>query len=185
MSDAEHAGVPDIELENVAVGPDPFSLAALPDDVDFVVLFLQRDHYCTNCRKQVRALADRIDAFRERDAEVVSIVPEPAERVAKWQAEYDLPYPLLADPDATVGDAYDQPVRFGVLGRFSDFLGRMPEVVVVDRRGSEPTVAYAHRGSSTFDRPDVDAVLAEIDRLAADGAAGTAGPDDAGDAPRD
>lgn len=65
--------VADLSLSNVGVGPDPFSLGALPPDVSFVVLFLQRDHYCTNCRKQVQRLADRIDEFRERDAEVVSV----------------------------------------------------------------------------------------------------------------
>jgi len=160
--------VPDLPLPNVGVGPDPFSIDALPADVDFVVLFLQRDHYCTNCRKQVRELADRIDAFRERDAEVVSVVPEPVDRVEAWQESYDLPYPLLADPDAEAGDAYDQPVRFGVLGRFSDFLGRMPEVVVLDRRGAEPEIAYVHRGSSTFDRPEIDEILAELDELRAE-----------------
>lgn len=156
-------------LPNVGVGPDPFSLGALPPDVSFVVLFLQRDHYCTNCRKQVQGLADRIDEFRERNAEVVSVVPEPVDRVEAWQESYDLPYPLLADPETEAGAAYDQPVRFGVLGRFSDFFGRMPEVVVLDRRGAEPTVEYVHRGSSTFDRPEIDEILAELDELRADG----------------
>jgi peroxiredoxin Q/BCP len=157
--------VPDFSLPNVAVGPDPFSLSALSGDVAFAVLFFQRDHYCTNCRKQVQALADRIDEFHDRDAEVVSIVPEPVENVRSWQDEYDLPYPLLADPEAEAGDAYDQPVRFGILGRFSDFFGRMPEIVIVDRRGTEPEIAYVHRGSSTFDRPDIDEILAELDGL--------------------
>ena len=160
--------VPDLSLPNVGVGPDPFTVSELPADVSFVVLFFQRDHYCTNCRKQVQDVAGRIEEFRDRDAEVVSIVPEPVERVEQWQESYDLPYPLLADPDAEVGDAYDQPVRFGVLGRFSDFFGRMPEVVVIDRRGSEPTVAYVHKGSSTFDRPEIDEILAELDELRAD-----------------
>jgi len=155
----------EFSLPNVGEGPDPFSVGALPEGVEFVVLFFQRDHYCTNCRQQVRTVADSYDEFRARDAEVVSIVPEPVERVETWQAEYDLPYPLLADPDATVGDAYDQPVRFGVLGRFSDFFGRMPAVVVLDRRGDEVEVAYAHEGSSTFDRPEVDELLAELDAL--------------------
>ena len=157
--------VSEFSLPNVAVGPDPFSLSALSDDVAFVVVFFQRDHYCTNCRKQVQEVAERYDAFRQRDAEVVSIVPEPREQVATWQESYDLPYPLLADPDATVGDAYDQPVRFGLLGRFSDFFGRMPEVVIIDRRGPEPAVAYAYEGSSTFDRPDIDTLLGELDSL--------------------
>ncbi|MES3517902.1 MAG: redoxin domain-containing protein, partial [Natronomonas sp.] len=119
----------------------------------------------TNCRGQVQELADRIEAFRERNAEVVSIVPEPRERVQEWQDSYDLPYPLLADPDATAGDAYDQPVRFSFLGKLSDFLGRMPVVVIVDRRGDEPEVVYQYSGSSTFDRPEIDDVLAELDSL--------------------
>ena len=160
--------VTDVTLPNVAVGPDPFSLSALSDDTEFVVLFFQRDHYCTNCRTQVQALADRIDEFHERDAEVVSIVPESVERVESWQASYDLPFPLLADPEIEAGAAYDQPVRFGILGRFSDFFGRMPEVVIVDRRGESPTVAYVHKGSSTFDRPEIDDLLAELDDLRGD-----------------
>jgi peroxiredoxin Q/BCP len=76
-----------------------------------------------------------------------------------------LPYPLLADPDAEVGEASDQPVRFGPLGRFSDFVGRMPEVVLVDRRGPDPEIAFVHRGRSTFDRPEVEDLLDELDVL--------------------
>jgi peroxiredoxin Q/BCP len=157
----------DFSLPNVAVGPDPFSLSALGDEVDFAVLFFQRDHYCTNCRKQVQELADHVEEFRDRNAEIVSIVPEPVERVESWQDSYDLPYPLLADAGAEVGEAYDQPVRFGLLGRFSDFFGRMPEVVIVDRRGSAPEIAYVHQGRSTFDRPDIEDILDELDGLRA------------------
>jgi len=160
--------VPHFSLRNAATGPDPFSLEDLDDDVCFAALFFQRDHYCTNCRTQVQQLAEWIEAFHERQSEVVSIVPEPLENVQAWQERYDLPFPLLADPDASVGDAYDQPVRFGVLGRFSDFFGRMPEVVIVDRRGPAPEIAYVHKGSSTFDRPDIDQILEELDALQAE-----------------
>ncbi|MFB6302198.1 MAG: redoxin domain-containing protein [Haloferacaceae archaeon] len=155
----------EFSLPNVGPGPDPFSLSALPDEDEFVVLFFQRDYYCTKCRGQVQELADRIDEFRERDAAVVSVVPEPVERVESWQGQYDLPFPLLADPDASVGEAYGQPVRFGPLGRISDFFGRMPEVVIVDRRVDPPDIAYTHRGRSTFDRPSVDDLLSELDAL--------------------
>lgn len=155
----------DFSLPNLGSGPDPFSVGALPADAEFVLLCFQRDYHCTNCRKQVQALAEQYDAFQERGAAVVSIVPEPPERVAEWQTEYELPFPLLADPDAEVGDAYDQPVRFGFLGDWSDFIGRMPAIVVLDRRSGEPTVAAVHRGRSTFDRPSVDELLAELDEL--------------------
>lgn len=156
---------PDFSLPNVGVGPDPFSLASLPTDVSFVVLLFQRDHYCTNCRKQVQSIAERIEEFHQRSAEVVSIVPEPVESVEEWQSQYDLPYPLLADPNTCVGESYDQPVRFGVLGDLSDFLGRMPKVVIIDRRGDHSEIAFVHQGRSTFDRPNIDDLLAELDTL--------------------
>ena len=157
--------VHEFSLPNVGPGPDPLTLDALPEDVAFVVLLFQRDYYCTNCRSQVQAVADRIDDFRARDAMPISVLPESVERAESWQERYELPYPLLADADADVSDAYDQPVRFGFLGRFSDFLGRMPEVVVLDRRAAPPSIAYVHQGRSTFDRPSVDDLLDELDAL--------------------
>ncbi|PSQ60688.1 MAG: peroxiredoxin [Halobacteriales archaeon SW_9_67_25] len=153
----------DFSLPNVGPGPDPLELSTLVADHDFVVVYLQRDHLCTNCRKQVQQVAARYEEFGERNAEVVSIVPEPREKVQSWQDRYDLPYPLLADPDAAAGETFDQPVRFGFLGDLSDFLGRMPEVVVVSSGDGEPTVAWSYAGRSTFDRPSVEDVLGALD----------------------
>jgi peroxiredoxin Q/BCP len=164
---------PDFELANVAPGPDPCSLRDLAVDHEFVVLLFQRDFYCTNCRKQIQAVKERYDEFTERGAVVASVLPEERERAAEWQESYDLPYPLLADPEAIASDAYDQPVKFGILGKFSDFLGRMPEAVVVDARGDAPTVAWSYAGESTFDRPEIDDILAELDRLQAAGSTAT------------
>lgn len=158
--------VPAGTYPNVGTGPDPFSFetAAADPDTDFLLVLLQRDYYCTNCRKQVRAVADRYDAFADRATEVVSIVPDPPAQVETWQAQYDLPFPLLADPEATVGDTYDQPVRFGFLGQWSDFLGRMPEAVLIDVR-EDPEIVWTHRGSSTYDRPEVTDFLDRIDEF--------------------
>jgi peroxiredoxin Q/BCP len=158
---------PAFELANVGPEPDPCSLSALASEHAFVLVLLQRDHYCTNCREQVQQVASRYDEFASRSAEVVSVVPEPREKVAEWQDAYDLPYPLLADPDVDVGDAYDQPVRYGFLGEWSDFLGRMPEAVLVDCRDDQPEVAWSYAGRSTFDRPNVDDLLDAVDEQAA------------------
>jgi len=152
----------DATLPNVAPGPDPCSVAALAADHDAVLILLQRDDRCVKCREQVQAVADRYAEFVERGCEVVAVLPEPRETAAEWQARYDLPYPFLADPDATWGTALDQPVRFGFLGRWSDFLGRMPEAVLLDCR-DDPTVVWSHSGRSTFDRPSVDDLVAAVD----------------------
>jgi len=153
----------DFELTNVGSGPDPLSLSGIADDNEFVLLLFQRDYHCTNCRKQVQEVADSYDQFHERDTEVVSIVPEPADRLRDWQDSYRLPFPLCADPEKTVSTAFDQPVRFGFLGNLSDFLGRMPKAVLLDCRDEEPTVVYAHEGSLTWDRPELTDLLAELD----------------------
>jgi peroxiredoxin Q/BCP len=158
------SALPEVSLPNVGPGPNPFTFPEFvaEEDIDFVLVLLQRDYYCTNCRKQVQAVRDRYEEFMARNAAVISVVPEPADEVAAWQTQYDLPFPLLADPEATVGDTYDQPVRFGFLGKWSDFLGRMPEAVLIDVRG-DPEIVWTHRGSSTFDRPEIDDFLDRID----------------------
>jgi peroxiredoxin Q/BCP len=152
-------------LPNVGPGPDPLTLDALRSESTYAVLLLHRDHYCSSCRTQVQTVADRYEAFRERDAEVVSVLPEPVERAQSWQATFDLPFPLLADPDSDTGDALDQPVRFGAIGRLSDFLGRQPSAMLV-RLAEEPQVVWDHHGGNAADRPTVDDLLAAIDDAA-------------------
>ncbi|MFO7832585.1 MAG: redoxin domain-containing protein [Halohasta sp.] len=149
------------ELANGGVGPDPLRLDAL--DVAFVVLLFQRDHHCGNCRKQVQEIAARYEAFRKRNAAVVSVLPEPKERAAEWAASYDLPFPVAADPESTVADRFGQPVRFGFLGELHDLLGRMPLAVIVDLRAEDPRLVYSHVGDSPSDRPTVEGLLLELD----------------------
>ena len=181
-----------VPLPNVGPGPDTLTLAELaapvepadptttadPDPAyEAILVLLHRDHHCGQCRRQVRAVADRYDEFRERGCQVVSIVPEPRERVAEWQERYELPYPICADPEAVAGDALDQPVRLGALGRQFDFVGRMPAAIVLDVEddlhaadASEDagaphiSIAASHRGRTTMDRPEIDALLADVER---------------------
>lgn len=159
----------DLELPNPGPGADPLALADVAADHDFVVLLLQRDHFCGNCRRQVQAVAERHDEFADRDAAVVSVLPEPRDRAGDWVERYDLPFPLVADPEVAAGERFDQPTRFGFLGQLHDLVGRMPEAVVVDATGDEPTVGAVHRGATPTDRPSVGDLLATLDDLAGGG----------------
>lgn len=171
---------PDFSLANVGPGPDPLRLSDLVAPVDpadpttteetdqaydAIVVLLHRDYHGGNCRRQVRAVADRYDEFRDAGAQVVSIVPESRERLEGWQESYDLPFPLCADPETIAGDRFDQPVRLGSLGRLFDVIGRMPAAAVLDVEGDAFEVAYLHRGKSIWDRPRIDSLLEEIERV--------------------
>ena len=157
-----------IELPNGGVGPDPLRLDEL--GAGFVVLLFQRDHLCGSSRSQVQSVAARYEAFRKRNAVVVSVLPEPKEQAAEWAASYDLPFPVVADPDSTVADRFGQPVRFGFLGELHDLLGRMPLAVIVDLRDEDPRLVYSHVGDAPSDRPTVEGLLLELDHKGSDGA---------------
>ncbi|QRV17027.1 peroxiredoxin family protein [Haloterrigena salifodinae] len=171
---------PELTFPNVGPGPDPLSLTDLTEPVapadptttdeaepahDAILLLLHRDHHAGQCRRQVRAVADRYEEFRDRGCQVVSVVPEPRERVKEWQERYELPFPLCADPEATAGEAFDQPVRLGPVGRHFDLVGRMPAAVVLDIRDPAALeVVTTYRGRSNMDRPEIDELLATVDR---------------------
>lgn len=97
----------------------------------------------------------------------MSILPEPIDRARQWNDQYDLPFPLLADESKATSDQYDQPVRFGAVGSFHDLVGRMPEAILIDATGEQPTIEYVHRGKLPADRPTVDDLLGRIGDLVA------------------
>ena len=156
---------PDFELPNVGVGPDPLSLEGVAEKVDFAVLLLLRDYHCPKCKNQVQSLAEEAKKFAEMNAVVLPVLPEPVERAEDWQQQFDLPFPLLADPDKDLAEKYDQPTKYGALGKLHDLIGRLPESVILDTRADEPEIVYTYEGESAGDRPEIETLLEEIDDL--------------------
>ncbi|QHS17009.1 redoxin domain-containing protein [haloarchaeon 3A1-DGR] len=153
----------DFEGANVGPGPDPFVLSGLESDL--AVLLFHRDHLCGNCRTQVKTVVSSYDSLRKAGVEAVSILPEDRDRAAEWVAEYDVPYPFIADPETEIASQYGQSRRFGTIGRRIDLIGRMPEVVLVDLR-REPEVLWRYTGAHPGDRPGIDAILEEVAKFA-------------------
>lgn len=150
-------------LQNGGPGPDPLTLSEL--DAVMAVLLFHRDHFSGNCRRQALRMARQLDAFRARDVAVVSVLPESKARAAAWAEARETPLPTLADPDGEVADMYDQPTRFGRLGRRIDLIGRLPLVVLVDLR-DDPAELWRYAGESAADWPDIDVLLREVEKFA-------------------
>jgi peroxiredoxin len=97
-------------------------------------------------------LREDIERFRSAGATVVTVAPDTAEGVARFVRDRDYPFPLLADRDHTVFDAYD------VVNRMMS-LGQRPAVFVVDRDG---VVQYDSIGIQQWQIPSTDTVLAAV-----------------------
>jgi len=97
-------------------------------------------------------LRDDIERFTAAGARVVAIAPDTAEGVARFLRDNSYPFPLLADADHNVFDAYD------VVSRMMS-LGQRPAMFVVDRGG---TVRFDSIGTQQWEIPSNDTVLAVL-----------------------
>jgi peroxiredoxin len=104
-------------------------------------------------------LRQDIEQFRARGAQVVAVAPGEPEDVGKFTRENPYPFPILADADHSVFDAYD------VINRMSS-LGQRPAVFIVDR---DQKVVFDSIGTQQWQIPGNTAVLDEVSRLAGSG----------------
>ena len=93
--------------------------------------------------------------FSQRNAVVIAIGPEDAERFTFWWIEHRMPFIGIPDPKHKVANLYGQQVK--VLK-----LGRMPALVVVDKQGR---MRFKHLGQAMSDIPSNKQVLELLDEL--------------------
>ena len=100
-------------------------------------------------------MRDDIERFEQAGAQVVAVAPESADGVASFVGDNDYPFPLLADPEHGVFDAYD------VVNKLMS-LGQRPAVFVVDRGG---VVRFDSIGTQQWQIASNDDVLAVVSSL--------------------
>lgn len=72
-----------------------------------VILYFYPKDMTSGCTKQACAFGDLYPQFTEKGAVVLGVSRDSAERHKRFEEKYGLPFPLLADPDKTVHEAYD------------------------------------------------------------------------------
>ena len=95
------------------------------------------------------------DQFVQRDAEVVVVGPESAEKFASYFEKHELPFIGLPDPKHSVLKLYKQEVKLLKLGR-------LPSQTVVDKNG---LIQFAHFGKDMRDIPSTDEMTRLLDQL--------------------
>jgi peroxiredoxin len=93
--------------------------------------------------------------FVKRNAAIIAIGPESRERFTNWWQRHKMPFTGIPDPEHKVANLYGQQVKILKLGR-------MPELVVVDKQGN---MRLKHQGQAMSDIPSNKEVLALLDEL--------------------
>lgn len=82
-----------------------------------VILYFYPKDDTPGCTKEACGFRDQFAAFQEKGAVIVGVSTDPVKSHDKFARKFKLPFPLLADPDHKIAEAY------GVWGE-KTFMGR-------------------------------------------------------------
>jgi peroxiredoxin Q/BCP len=98
-----------------------------------VVLYFYPRADTPGCTKEACAFRDDYSAYEEAGVVILGVSPDTVKKQAKFKEKWDLPFPLIADEDHSIADAY------GVWGP-KKFMGREYEGIhrttfIIDKDG--------------------------------------------------
>jgi peroxiredoxin Q/BCP len=82
-----------------------------------VVLYFYPKADTPGCTKQACGVRDHRPDYEQAGAVVLGVSPDPVKKVAKFDQKYDLGFPLLADEDHEIAEAYGVWVEKSMYGR--------------------------------------------------------------------
>jgi len=71
-----------------------------------LVIYFYPKAFTPGCTTEACDFRDGHGAFAAAGYEIVGVSPDPVERLARFRAEYELPFPLLSDESHTTAAAY-------------------------------------------------------------------------------
>lgn len=103
-----------------------------------VVLYFYPKDDTSGCTKEACGFRDERDAFEDRDVTVLGVSPDGVASHVKFRDKYELNFPLLADPDHAVAEAYGAWGKKKMYGR--EYEGVLRSTFVIGPDGRIETV---------------------------------------------
>ncbi len=98
-----------------------------------VVLYFYPKADTPGCTTQACGIRDHQADYEQADAVVLGVSPDPPRRLARFDGKYSLGFPLLADEDHAVAEAYGVWVEKSMYGR--QYMGIERSTFVIDPDG--------------------------------------------------
>ncbi len=137
---------------------NPVSLSGLRGKT--VVLYFYPKADTPGCTTQACGVRDHRVAYERADAVVLGVSPDPVRRVAAFDDKHGLGFPLLADEDHAVAEAYGVWVQKSMYGK--TFWGAQRTTFIIDVDGK-----VAHVIPKVSPKTHDDEVLKILDDMAA------------------
>jgi thioredoxin-dependent peroxiredoxin len=120
-----------------------------------VILYFYPKDDTSGCTAQACEFRDSLPAIEEKGARVLGVSPDPVRSHQKFKSKYDLNFPLLADEDHQVAEAYGVWKEKSMYGR--TYWGIERSTFLIDEEGR---IARAWR--KVKPRGNADLVAAEL-----------------------
>jgi thioredoxin-dependent peroxiredoxin len=125
-----------------------------------VVLYFYPKADTPGCTTQACGIRDHRADYEKAGAVVLGVSPDPVKAVAKFDQKYGLDFPLLADADHAVTEAYGVWVEKSMYGR--KYMGAQRATFIIDTEG-----IVRHVIPKVTPKTHDDEVLAVLEQLAA------------------
>jgi len=98
-----------------------------------VVLFFYPKDDTSGCTREACGFRDALPALAQRNATVLGVSPDPVRSHERFRDKYDLNFPLLADEDHAVAEAYGAWGTKKMYGR--EYEGVLRSTFIIDASG--------------------------------------------------
>ena len=105
-----------------------------------VVLYFYPKDNTTGCTVQACAFRDSYPGITDKNAVVLGVSPDSAKSHQSFRNKFDLPFPLLLDPDKKIAGAYDVWREKSMYGR--KYMGILRSHFVIDEQGRIADARY-------------------------------------------
>jgi len=98
-----------------------------------VVLYFYPRANTPGCTTEACGFRDDFDVYELKDALILGVSPDTVRKQSNFKGKYDLPFPLLADPDHKVAEMYGVWQLKNFMGR--EFMGVVRTTFLIDEDG--------------------------------------------------
>ncbi|HWC30256.1 MAG TPA: thioredoxin-dependent thiol peroxidase [Dehalococcoidia bacterium] len=105
-----------------------------------VVLYFYPKDNTSGCTVQACGFRDSYPQITEKNAVVLGVSPDSAKSHQSFRSKFDLPFPLLLDPDHKIAEAYDVWREKSMYGR--KYMGIVRSHFVIDEEGKIADAKY-------------------------------------------